>query len=315
MKTVTQKDFRDLYHSPGYDQTEEMRRTLANLPDRKAPEIKPVILKRRVAFILAAALVLMGIAAVAVGIYTGTLVTWGAKQTESEDPIIGMSEEQTAPLKEILDSYPDESFVVMTPKQGTDSYFKGVTGKVSSLEELHQILDAAGYRYPEQLIPSGWTFSSAVLGYSCTSDGKYELVSETETADGRFTVQQYKLDEQYRIIDSYAVFLENGSKNGVISSTLEPKEYISLFSIAYPSDGKVQSKTVSVPGMEDALFTEYEGSTELLMYRPLETPVFVNQDWSDTVTDDSYIEKADYEMFHCSNLEPEEVIPLFTEAQ
>lgn len=315
MKTVTQKDFQNLYHSPGYDQTEEMRRTLANLPDRKAPETRPVVLKRRVAFILAAVLALMGIAAVAVGIYTGTLVSWGAKQSESEDPLIGLSEEDTAPLKAILDAYPDESFVAMIPKQGTDSYYKGVTRNVSSPEELHQILDAAGYRHPEQLVPAGWTFSSAVLGYGCVPDGKYELVSETESDDGLYTVKQYKLDEQYRIIESYTVFLDNGSKTGLIGSARQSKEYIALFSIAYPADGKVQSKVVSVPGMEDALYTDYEGNTELLMYRPLDTPVFVNQDWSGTVTDDSYIEKSDYEIIHCSNLEPEEVIPLFTEAR
>ena len=203
----------------------------------------------------------------------------------------------------------------MIPKQGTDSYFKGITAKVSSLEELHQILDAAGYRHPEQLIPAGWTFSSAVLGYGCAPDGKYEPVSETETADSLFTVQEYKVDEQHRVIDSYAVYLENGSKKGVISSAFDRKEYISVFSVGYPSDGKVQSKTVSVPGMEDALFTEYDGSTELMMYRPLETPVSVNRDWSGTVTDDSYTETFDYEMIHCSNLEPEEVIPLFTEVR
>lgn len=315
MKTVTQKDLQNLYHSPDYDRTEEMRRTLAKLPDRKTPETRPVVLKRRVTFILAAALILMGIAAAAVGLYTGTLVSWGAKQSETEVPAIGMTGEQIAPLKEVLDSYPDESFVVMIPKEGTDSYYKGITRDVSSPEELYRILDEAGYRHPGQLIPAGWTFSSAVLSYGCVPDGKYEQVSETETADGRFTVREYKLDEQYRIPDSYALYLKNGSKEGVISSVREAKEYITVFSVAYPADGKVQSKAISVPGMEDALFTEYDGSTELMMYRPLETPVYVNQDWSGTVTDGSDIEKADYEMIHCSNLEPEEVIPIFTEVR
>ena len=35
MKTVTQKDFRDLYPAPDATKTQEMRRTLAALPDRK----------------------------------------------------------------------------------------------------------------------------------------------------------------------------------------------------------------------------------------------------------------------------------------
>ena len=47
MKTVTQKDLQDLYASPDYEQTEAMRRTLANLQEKAAPERRPVVMKRR----------------------------------------------------------------------------------------------------------------------------------------------------------------------------------------------------------------------------------------------------------------------------
>ena len=68
MKTVTQKDLQDLYKSPDYEQTEAMRRTLAALPVKAAPERRPVVMKRRMAFVLAAVLALVGIAAVGAGL-------------------------------------------------------------------------------------------------------------------------------------------------------------------------------------------------------------------------------------------------------
>ena len=76
MKTVTKKDFKNLYKSPGTEEMEEMRRTLAHLSEKKSPERVPVIRRRRVAFILAVVMALMGVAAVATGtvrLFPGTL--------------------------------------------------------------------------------------------------------------------------------------------------------------------------------------------------------------------------------------------------
>ena len=64
MKTVTKKDFQNLYKSPGTKETEEMRQTLAHLSEKKSPERVPVIRRRRVAFILAVVMALMMVAAI-----------------------------------------------------------------------------------------------------------------------------------------------------------------------------------------------------------------------------------------------------------
>ena len=312
MKTVTQNDFQNLYRSPGYDQTEDMRRFLANLPDRKAPEIRPVIRKRRVAFVLAAVLALMGIAAVAVDLYSRTLVTWGGEIKEDNRP------EETIMPQELLDrmydaikTVPDDLLASAVSEEQSHTLGKDITRRVSTQEELVQFLDEAGYPLLEKMIPDGWTFKSAELAYSCAPEGHYELVSETPYED--FVLYQYSLDEQYRILTGYAINLEKGSETALINSGLT---FMTNMSIAYPSMDGLQAGKLTVPGMEDAFFARYGNRTDITMYRTLGKTVSVYggspSDNSDTYEGTG---ELNYEMFMFSGLEPEEVLPLFTEAE
>ena len=121
MKTVTQKDFRDLYPAPDTEKTEEMHRTLAVLPDRKekareSREPRPVFRKRRVAFILAAALMLIGITALAVGLLNGTAVSWGGTPRPfSEEELHLPPQAEMDPVTRGADLFP----VPLIPAPGT----------------------------------------------------------------------------------------------------------------------------------------------------------------------------------------------------
>ena len=312
MKTVTKKDFQNLYKSPGTEEMEEMRRTLAHLSEKKSPERVPVIRRRRVAFILAVVMALMGVAAVATGFLNRTLVSWDAKPTETETQMTGWTDEEWQSLSELLDTYPKDEIVVASKKGGNDYFYNDNSIPVSSEEELVQILDSAGYPHPETLVLDGWEFSAAYISKALTPEGKNELIDESETADGKYVIQRYRIDKQHQIVTGYTVILKKGEKEGQYSSTATTKEAISLLSVAYPADGEVHAEKPSIPGMEDTLLTDYKDFSDLIMYRPLEKTLQVN---GDIYGSDTEVETRDYEMIMCHELNPEEAASLFTESK
>ena len=312
MKTVTKKDFQNLYKSPGTEEMEEMRRTLAHLSEKKSPERVPVIRRRRVAFILAVVMALMGVAAVAAGFLNRTLVSWDAKPTETETQMTGWTDEEWQSLSELLDTYPKDEIVVASKKGGNDYFYNDNSIPVSSEEELVQILDSAGYPHPETLVLDGWEFSAAYISKALTPEGKNELIDESETADGKYVIQRYRIDKQHQIVTGYTVILKKGEKEGRYGSSATTKEELSLLSVAYPADGEVHAEKPSIPGMEDTLLTDYKDFSDLIMYRPLEKTLQVNGDIYGFATE---VETRDYEMIMCKNLNSEEAASLFAESK
>ena len=183
---------------------------------------------------------------------------------------------------------------------------------VSSEEELVQILDSAGYPHPETLVLDGWEFSAAYISKALTPEGKNELIDESETADGKYVIQRYRIDKQHQIVTGYTVILKKGEKEGRYGSSATTKEELSLLSVAYPADGEVHAEKPSIPGMEDTLLTDYKDFSDLIMYRPLEKTLQVNGDIYGFATE---VETRDYEMIMCKNLNPEEAASLFAESK
>ena len=66
---------------------------------------------------------------------------------------------------------------------------------------------------------------------------------------------------------------------------------------------------VSVPGMEEAMFTAYNDHTDIQMYRSLETPVAVNVNWS---SPDRDVWTYDRLSFDFTNVSLEEVVRYFS---
>ena len=312
MKTVTKKDFQNLYKSPGTKETEEMRQTLAHLSEKKSPERVPVIRRRRVAFILAVVMALMGVAAVATGFLNRTLVSWDAKPTETETQMTGWTDEEWQSLSELLDTYPKDEIVVASKKGGNDYFYNDNSIPVSSEEELVQILHSAAYPNPETLVLDGWEFSAAYISKALTPEGKNELIDESETADGKYVIQRYRIDKQHQIVTGYTVILKKGEKEGRYGSSATTKEELSVLSIVYPADGEVHAEKPSIPGIEDILYADYKDISDLIMYRPLEKPLQVNRD---IYGSDTEVETRDYEMIMCKNLNPEEAASLFAESK
>ena len=317
MKTVTQKDFQNLYKSPEYEQTEEMRRTLARLPEKKKTDWGTVFGKRRVAIILVAVLALLGVAGMAVSYFTGISVSWDAKPTEYVEPENHLTAEEYQSVFDLLNSYPKNEFVAAITKDFSNTIVNecNVSDDIATLEELKQILDKAGYPHPENFVPEGWTFSKANVYYSLSSEGRNELIEETESPDGKYTIKRYKIDEQHRIVTGYVVHFLKGEKLGVISSGYSRKDYILVSSIVYPADGDIQTEKLSIPGMEDALFLSFENKPCVRMYRPLENLVEVNEDSYGECLNGEYVETLDYEEIACDGFSTEEILQVFSETK
>ena len=315
MNTVTQQDFRNLYPAPDTEKKEEMRRTLAALPDRKesrkeSRESRPVLRKRRIAFVLAAALMLVGVTALAVGLLGGTVVGWGGTPRPfSEEELHLPPQEEMDWVSDYLSSCPDDVLTAVIWKDGSNSTFKGVQAVIESQEELRRILDAAGFPHPEKLVPDGWTFFGALVYYGCAPDAHYELVSEEEFGNGAYITETYSLNEKDRILSGYTIEIEKGSKKGRLSSGASTKERVTSMNIFYPVEDGVEARLVSVPGMEEAMLTAYNDLTDIQMYRPLETPVAVNANWSSPDTD---VWTYDCLSFDFTNVSLEEVVRYFS---
>ena len=317
MKTVTQKDFRDLYPSPDTEKTEEMRRTLAVLPDRKAEtrenrETRPVFRKRRVAFILVAALMLIGITALGVGLISGTVVSWGGDQRPFTEGDINLPpQEEIDWISDYLNTCSDDVMTVISWNDSNRSFSKEIQTVIDSEEELLRILEASGLPHPEPLIPDGWTFVGSLVDYSCAPDAHYELVREEEIRNGLYTAGTYSLDEKDRVVTGCTINIEKGSENGTISFGASTRDMITKLNIVYPVEEGVKAGLVSVPGMEEAMLSAYDGFTDIQMYRPLEKPVSVNVNWSSPDTD---VWTYDYQSFDYTNVSLEEVVRCFSEA-
>lgn len=306
MKTVTQKDLQDLYASPDYEQTEAMRRTLANLQEKAAPERRPVVMKRRVAFVLAAVLALAGIAAVGAGIYSRAVVSWGGEIRENEHAEEDAVNMDTAErLFAALADIPEDVCAAITTADLSETAFTTVHRTVSSAEELARLLDEAGYAHPAVLVPEGWTFRDGEADYECSPEGKYELISK-DSRDG-MELEQYRLDEQYRVLRGYSVRLEKDGREAVYTSGIT---FMTDVDLGYPSREGLEAEVLSVPGMTDALLTRYGANVYLMMYRRLDKPVLLMAG--------PYAQEPDectWEDISSEGLEPEEFLPLFTEAK
>ena len=312
MKIVTQKDFQNLYKSPGTEETAEMNQTLANLPEKKSPERLPVIRRRRLVFILAALMVMIGVAAVATGFLRETIVSWDAKPTETEAPMSALTGGDWASIQELLKTYSKDEMVVVN-KKDTNEYFHNDTGlSVSSEAELMQVLGDAGYPHPAKLVPDGWEFHAAQGYRDNTPEGKNELIEESESADGKYIIKRYSIDQQHQVVTGYTIILKKGEKDGLITSSAIAKDDISRLSVSYPSDGDMHAEKLDIPGMEGALFTNYKDISSLDMYRPLEKPLEVSTDLYGFV---KRLQTKDYEMIACQDLTPEEVTSLFAETE
>lgn len=323
MKSITQKDLQSLYQSPSAENTEAIREMLSNLPDAEETGRTAGFRKYRLAFILAAILLLIiGITVAAVNSNGNGLiwVTWGGKQLEpapltsfpeKED---GWSEEKSRQMQAILDTVPDQYYATIDWLDGFAGSVKKQKRKVNSPEKLLEILDAAGYPHPTPLIPDGCSFNDAELLLGCVPEGEYRLVSRT--VENGFALEQYRIDPDQEVIIGYNIRVWIDTRSLVTIASLLSMSKESSF--GFDRDEGLTVEPVSVPGMEEAIYIRHGQDNRILeMIRELEHPVAVRT--APLAFADDLPEKPKptgtyiYVRYSIPEMSPEDVLPIFSE--
>ncbi len=323
MKSITQKDLQGLYQSPSAENTEAIRETLTNLTDSEETGSTAGFRKYRLAFILAAILLLIaGITIAAVSSNGNGLIwiSWGGKQPnpaplklfpEKED---GWSEDKSRQMQAMLDTVPDQYYATIDWLEGFAGSARQQKKEVDSPEKLLEILDAAGYPHPTPLFPDGCTFNDAELLLGCAPDGEYRLVSRS--VENGFALEQYRIDPDQEVIIGYniRVWVDTRSLVTITSFLCASKE--SAF--GFDRDDGLTAEPVSFPGMEEAVYIRYgENQQSLKMARKLEHPVTVRT--APLAFADDLPEKPKptgtyiYELYSIPEMSPEDVLPIFSE--
>ena len=310
MKIVKQNDFQKLYKDPDREKTDEMRRTLSALPERKE---RTVFRKYRVAFILAAVLLFTGIAGVAVTKGSKIWLSWNGEQTIYDTHPIqeddeNWTEEKQVTMDDLLWEAPRDMMTVVRWVEGMGASSTDMAIEMEEKEQLLEILDAAGYPRPMNLLDN-CEFRRGHVYYGCAPGGEYKQVSQ-KVVNG-IEQTQYTIDPEYRVITGYSVSVKKGDRKFSVSSKLVGN-VDSAIGIELNSRGEI----VSVPGMEKAMYiVRKDGTSFLDMCRSLNDTVTVRAQppYGNGYYSPDKTFTYRYEMFEIMNMTPEEAAEFFAE--
>ena len=190
MKTISQREFQNAYVSPTEEQTARLQAKLDRLT--KSPEEKPAERRSKplLAFVLAAALLLIGTFTAVAATLKYYAVSWDGKVKDYQP-----SEEFREPYE-----YPDE-ITVPLDRAIHEGYFAKVVfdgeehgfdpeTTIESEEEAIALLDAEGYPHPTPLIPEGYQFAQCYIQY-----GSFDGLRHIENAiySGKYTLYIYSV--------------------------------------------------------------------------------------------------------------------------
>ncbi len=283
MKSISQSDLQHLFASPTQQETEEMQKAMNRFAEHHEEEKCFRFAKPRLAFIVAAALVILtGVVAIAVtsDVFNGYWITWGGKreaipqstvQYENEPEF---TDERSNRMQEILRNVPDQYYATIDWNEGHAGSVKEKRRAVYSLDELTGALDQAMYPHPAIMVPDGYDFVNAELIYGCKPEGNYMLISRSVVDE--FTLEQYSIAPEDETIIGYSVNIQpEGMKriDNIRSSMLSSPD----MRFGFDSEDDCEVTALSVPGMEEAMYVQYlTDHSALLMLRRLEQPVSVS---------------------------------------
>lgn len=243
------------------------------------------------------ALLCMGTAAVAAGLYGGT-ITWEGEiiydelQTQSPHPSptpqppegeIVQEDEAHAEALRLAENYAYEEAVRMGSKfivyeKLPDGRFKPESEIELSIEttseaEFEAMMADAPWLPRPNYIPEGYAFERAEVYYTCGSEGEWELV-KSDTINNRIRVEWYRPSKP--VATRYFLFYRESEEDYhyldfYVDLTLKYEPGNATFGF---SEG-MSAEVVSVPGMENAIAITGDRACFLSMRRPLAEPLDV----------------------------------------
>ena len=269
MKVISRKEFQDAYISPTEEQTARMQAALDRLQQEPDEERLPRWTKPRLAFVLIAALLIIGgITAIATSRIRYE-TTWGGEvkvheeNEDQENPIAFYTETPVVIQVKMKNAREEGLFPCLTgPDQNVTSQYP--VEHVESQTKLIAMLDAEGFPHPETLIPENCSFSMGEVTYGIISDYKRTLVDST-TIDG-YTLDIYSSEPENKYINGYHVYFslkDSPSSQYMIIVYSSP---VPGFTFYFETDElSANTQTLSVPGMEEALIVRTSESETLYM--------------------------------------------------
>ena len=269
MKVISKNEFQDAYMSPTEEQTDRMRAKLNSLQQDQDESRRVLWARSRLAFIMAAVLLIVGITAIAASTIRYQ-ATWTGEIREY-DPEEGDKEYQ-----EFFSGIPDEifkrehsateeGFFIKVSGPHEKSYLSDPLRIVKSEDELITLLDAEGYPHPASLVPEGYTFNEATIEYCLFDNEKIDFVDSMTAGDYSLNIYSVEPDNLY--IDGYCVAFSKDEKQDshtwIDVSASSSKDGTMYFD----TDTSYNMETLSVPWMEDAFIIRTAESNELHMLK------------------------------------------------
>ena len=252
MKTISQREFQNAYVSPTEEQTARLQAKLSRLtenPEEKQTERRT---KPRLAFVLAAALFLIGTFTAVAATLKYYAVSWDGKVKDYQP-----SEEFREPyeypdeIKVPLDRAIHEGYFAKVVFDGEEHGFDPET-TIESEAEAIALLDAEGYPHPTPLFPEGYQFARCYIQYGCF-DGLWHL--ENAVYSDKYTLYLYSIAPENVGIFAYNVIYEDKNHPDRICSIYSDlgNGETNNHTFIFEADDQYDIQNLTVPGMDKAI--------------------------------------------------------------
>ena len=226
--------------------------------------------KPRLAFIMAALLIVAGITAIAATSTIRYQVSWEGelKEYEPRDD----DEESDAFFRgipnEIHDkahSAAEEGFYVSISGPHEESCYNYPCKLANSEEDLIALLDGEGYPHPASLVPEGYTFEYGRIEYNLIDEEKKNLADSMTIGD--YSLKIYSVEPGNRYIDGFYIAFSKEEKENSYTWIEVGARNTRNETMFFNTDESYSVETLSVPWMEDAFLVRTDKYTELHMLK------------------------------------------------
>ena len=225
--------------------------------------------KPRLAFIMAALLIIAGITAIAASTiryqvsWEGELKEYEPRDDddEYEDFYRGIPDE----INDKANSAAEEGFYVSISGPHEQSCFKDPCMPVKSEEDLIALLDGERYPHPASLVPEGYIFKVGTINYHISDEEKINLADSLTIGD--YSLKIYSVEPENRYIDGFYIAFSNDEKENSYTWIDVTESCSKEGAIFFSTDTAYSMETLSVPWMEDAFLIRTDELTELHMIK------------------------------------------------